>query len=224
MESMRTPRKRFSNLVVLAAVIASLLLPLFRARAAHAAAPKRPLPTIEKAVFAGGCFWCVEAAFEGLPGVKTVVSGFSGGAEERPTYEQVSSGRTGHAEVVEIAFNPTAISYKKLLDVFWHNIDPTQANAQFCDRGEQYRSAIFHASDAQRRAALASLKRLKRSNILKKPIVTQIVPLTRFWPAEEYHQDYYKKNPVHYQAYRLGCGRDRRLRELWGAGAGADRH
>ncbi|MEK7348263.1 MAG: peptide-methionine (S)-S-oxide reductase MsrA [Candidatus Eisenbacteria bacterium] len=217
---MKTTRKRFSNLVVLAAVVAAVLLPLSRARAANAAAPKRPLPTIEKAVFAGGCFWCVEAAFEGLPGVKTVESGFSGGAEERPTYEQVSSGRTGHAEVVEITFDPTAISHKKLLDVFWHNIDPTQAGAQFCDHGEQYRSAIFYASDAQRRAALESLKRLERSNILKKPIVTQIVALTRFWPAEEYHQDYYKKNPAHYQAYRLGCGRDRRLRELWGADAG----
>lgn len=186
-------------------------------------APTAPAP-LAKAVFAGGCFWCVEAAFEGLPGVKSVVSGYAGGREDRPTYEQVSSGRTGHAESVEITFDPAATSYRKLLGVFWHNIDPTQAGAQFCDLGQQYRSAIFYANDAQRRAALESVKRLEASTILKEPIVTQVVPLPRFWPAEGYHQDYYKKNPVHYQAYRLGCGRDRRLRELWGAGAGAGRH
>jgi peptide-methionine (S)-S-oxide reductase len=155
-----------------------------------------------------------------LPGVKSVVSGFAGGPEQNPTYEQVSSGRTGHAEAVEIAYDPAVMTYGKLLEVFWHNIDPTQANAQFCDHGPQYRSAIFTANAAQRREAVASLKRIESSKVLKAPIVTQIVTLTRFWPAEAYHQDYYKKNPVHYQTYRLGCGRDRRLRELWGASAG----
>ncbi len=173
-----------------------------------------------RAVFAGGCFWCVEAAFEGLPGVRAVVSGYSGGAEERPTYGEVSSGRTGHAESVEITFDPATITYGELLDVFWHNIDPTQGDGQFCDHGTQYRSVIFTIGDAQRREALASKRRIEASGRLRGPIVTAIVPFTRFWPAEEYHQDYYKKNPAHYQAYRLGCGRDARLRAIWGKDAG----
>ncbi len=216
---MSMPRKIAAFLLLALA----LGTPLAHAPVIRAAATQAP-PALSKAVFAGGCFWCVETAFEGLPGVKAVVSGYAGGKEERPTYEQVSAGRTGHAESVEITFDPTLTSYRKLLDVFWHNIDPTQASAQFCDHGEQYRSAIFHANGAQRRAAIESRKRLEASNVLKKPIVTQIAPLTRFWPAEEYHQDYYKKNPVHYQTYRLGCGRDRRLKELWGPGASAGRH
>lgn len=219
-EDMKTTRERVSHLVVVAALAAWAVLPVARAAAAVDAAPPPTRPLIEKAVFAGGCFWCVETAFEGLPGVKAVVSGYAGGKEERPKYEQVSAGRTGHAESVEITFDPARTSYEKLLGVFWHNIDPTQAGAQFCDHGEQYRSAIFYANGAQRRAAIESRKRLEASNVLRKPIVTQIAPLTRFWPAEEYHQDYYKKNPVHYQTYRLGCGRDRRLKELWGPGAG----
>jgi len=173
-----------------------------------------------RAVFAAGCFWCAEASFEGLAGVKSVVSGYAGGSEQNPTYEQVGSGRTGHAESVEITFDPAVIPYSRLLDIFWHNIDPTQANAQFCDHGRQYRSAIFTRDESQRRAAVASLKRLQTSKMLKAPIVTEITPITRFWPAEEYHQDYYKKNPIPYQAYRLGCGRDRRLHELWGDAAG----
>jgi peptide-methionine (S)-S-oxide reductase len=190
------------------------------ANPSHAVAAK-PMPHAEaKAVFAGGCFWCEEATFEGIPGISSVVSGFSGGTQENPTYEQVSAGHTGHAESVEITFDPAIISYKKLLDIYWHNVDPTQANGEFCDHGEQYRSAIFYADDAQRRAALASKKAIEDSKVLKGPIVTQIVPFTKFWPAEEYHQDYYKKNPVEYHAYRLGCGRDARLREVWGAKAG----
>jgi peptide-methionine (S)-S-oxide reductase len=221
MEIMNRARMQRWHLVFLAAVAVSVPLLLSPVNAAETAAAKRAQPANAKAVLAGGCFWCVEAAFEGLSGVKAVVSGFSGGSEERPTYEQVSSGRTGHAESVEITFDPAAISYTKLLDVFWHNIDPTQAGGQFCDHGEQYRSAIFYANDAQRRAALDSRKHLEASKILKMPIVTQIAPFARFWPAGEYHQDYYKKNPVHYQAYRLGCGRDRRLKELWGTKAGS---
>jgi peptide-methionine (S)-S-oxide reductase len=173
-----------------------------------------------KAVFAGGCFWCEEATFEGIRGISSVVSGFAGGTQDHPTYELVSSGRTGHAESVEITFNPAIITYQQLLDIYWHNIDPTQASGQFCDHGEQYRSAIFYADEAQRRAALASKRMIEDAKVLKGAIVTQIVPLTTFWPAEEYHQDYYKKNPVNYHAYRLGCGRDRRLHEIWGAKAG----
>jgi peptide-methionine (S)-S-oxide reductase len=196
--------------------------------AARAATPPKTSPAASKptphaaatAVFAGGCFWCEEATFEGLPGVTSVVSGYAGGTQPNPTYEQVSSGRTGHAESVEVTFDPALTSYQKLLDVYWHNVDPTQSNGEFCDHGEQYRSAIFYADDAQRRAALATKKAIEDSKVLKGPIVTQIVPLTKFWPAETYHQDYYKKNPADYQAYRLGCGRDLRLKELWGSKAG----
>ena len=152
--------------------------------------------------------------------MKAVVSGYAGGTEQNPTYEQVGSGRTGHAESVEITFDPSVMSYTRLLDVFWHNIDPTQANAQFCDHGRQYRSAIFTENEAQRRAAVASRKRLEASKLLKAPIVTEVTQITKFWPAEAYHQDYYKTNPIPYQAYRFGCGRDRRLHELWGDAAG----
>jgi peptide-methionine (S)-S-oxide reductase len=191
------------------------------AKAPKASAPPPAVPAgMARAVFAGGCFWCVEAAFQDLPGVGAVVSGFSGGKEPSPTYHEVSSGRTGHAESVEITYDPAKITYVKLLDVFWHNIDPTQSDGQFCDHGTQYRSVIFYADEAQHRAALDSRRRIEASKRLRGPIVTQIVPLTRFWPAEEYHQDYYRKHPVEYHAYRLGCGRDARLKEIWGREAG----
>src|SRR5262245_37274744 len=178
-------------------------------------APKAPRKDV--ALFAGGCFWCVETAFENQPGVLSVVSGYSGGNEVNPTYEQVGHGRTGHAESVEITFDPAKTSYAKLLDLFWHNIDPTQANAQFCDRGSQYRSAIFWRTPAQRDAALASKKAIEASGVLNgRPIVTQIVKAGPFYPAEEYHQDFWKKDPDRYFSYREGCGRDARLRALWG--------
>jgi peptide-methionine (S)-S-oxide reductase len=213
------------NAKIFAAVGFAILFSALPLRAgigsAAAAAAKPATHALSKAVFAGGCFWCEEATFEGFTGIKSVVSGFSGGTQENPTYEQVSAGHTGHAESVEITFDPAIITYQKLLNIYWHNIDPTQANAQFCDHGDQYRSAIFYANEVQRRAALASMKAIEASKALKAPIVTQIVPLTKFWPAEEYHQDYYKKNPADYHAYRLGCGRDARLREVWGAAAGA---
>ncbi len=220
---MRTTRT--TRLAPLLLSLAAALGPGFTASAAtgEPSLARATAPTaapLSKAVFAGGCFWCVEAAFEGIPGVKRVVSGFAGGPESSPTYDQVSSGRTGHAEAIEIAFDSRAVSYGELLRVFWHNIDPTQADAQFCDHGPQYRSAIFTVGAAQHRAALRSKREIEESKRLKAPIVTQIVAFTRFWPAGECHQDYYKKNPVHYQAYRLGCGRDRRLREIWGAEAG----
>jgi len=174
-------------------------------------------PATERATFAGGCFWCMETAFEGKPGVLSVTSGFSGGPEKNPTYAIVSSGKTGHAESVQVEFDPKRISYSKLLDIFWHNIDPTQADGQFCDHGRQYRSAIFWNGATQHRLAEESKRAIEASKRLKRPIVTQIVPFTAFYPAEEYHQDYYKKNPEHYAAYREGCGRDRRLREIWGS-------
>ncbi len=172
------------------------------------------------AVFAGGCFWCEETAFEGVPGVFAVTSGYIGGQVDNPTYEQVSAGGTGHAEAVEVVYDPSKITYEKLLDIFWRNVDPFQKDAQFCDHGSQYRSAIFYRGDEQKKAAVASLRKLEEQPRFKGKIVTEIVPATKFYPAEEYHQDYYKKNPVHYKMYRLGCGRDARLKAIWGEPAG----
>ncbi|MFY9550681.1 MAG: peptide-methionine (S)-S-oxide reductase MsrA [Thermoanaerobaculia bacterium] len=168
------------------------------------------------AIFAGGCFWCEETAFEGLPGVLSVTSGYTGGAKVNPTYEEVSSGGTGHAESVEVAYDPAKISYEKLLDVFWRNVDPLQKDGQFCDHGTQYRSAIFYRGEAQKSAAEASKAKLERDPRFRGKIATEIVPASTFYPAEEYHQEYYKKNPVRYKLYRLGCGRDARLKALWG--------
>jgi peptide-methionine (S)-S-oxide reductase len=174
-----------------------------------------------KATFAGGCFWCMEPEFDKLDGVAAVVVGYTGGATKNPTYEQVSAGRTGHAESVEITYDPTKITYERLLDVFWHNIDPITANRQFCDTGTQYRSAIFYHDGNQRRLAEQSKAALERKKRFAKPIVTEIVPASTFYPAEEYHQHYYAKNPLRYKYYRYGCGRDQRLPELWGPAATA---
>ncbi len=182
---------------------------------ASAVTPKGPARGV--ATFAGGCFWCMEGPFEKLPGVLSVTSGYTGGQRPAPTYEQVSSGTTGHAEAVQVIFDPERVSYEKLLEVYWHNIDPLQANGQFCDHGSQYRSAVFAHGAAQQAAAEASRLRVQQRFVEK--VVTQVVAAPAFYPAEEYHQDYYKKNPVRYQTYRSGCGRDRRLRELWGEAA-----
>jgi peptide-methionine (S)-S-oxide reductase len=179
-----------------------------------------PNPPRAAAIFAGGCFWCEETAFEGVPGVYAVTSGYIGGHVDNPTYEQVSAGVTGHAEAVEVVYDPSKISYEKLLDIFWRNVDPFQKNAQFCDHGSQYRSAIFYRGDEQMKAAFESLRRLEGEPRFKGKIATEIVPATKFYRAEEYHQDYYKKNPIHYKTYRLGCGRDARLKEIWGSPAG----
>jgi peptide-methionine (S)-S-oxide reductase len=173
---------------------------------------------LEKATFAGGCFWCMQGEFEELPGVKSVVAGYTGGTTRNPTYEQVSSGGTGHFESVEITFDPTKISYDRLLEVYWRNVDPLTPYGQFCDRGEQYRTAIFVHDDAQRRAAEAS--RAKVEQQLKAKVVTLLLPASTFWPAEEYHQDYYKKNPFRYGLYRKGCGRDELLEQIWGVPSG----
>jgi len=177
----------------------------------------------ETAVFAGGCFWCEETAFEGLPGVLSVTSGYTGGQTKNPTYEQVSSGSTGHAESVEVAYDPAKISYERLLEVFWHNVDPFDGGGQFCDRGTQYRSAIFYKDEAQRKAAEESRRKLEEEPRFKGKIATQIVAASTFYPAEEYHQDFYKKNPIRYNSYRLGCGRDARLKAIWGEAAGGHR-
>jgi peptide-methionine (S)-S-oxide reductase len=173
-------------------------------------------PGLEKATFAGGCFWCMEPAYDKLEGVKSVVSGYTGGHKLNPTYEEVSSGTTGHTEAIEIAYDPSVISYSKLLDIFWHNVDPTVKDRQFCDVGTQYRSAIFYQNGEQKRLAEASKKTLEQSKRFPGPIYTEIVPAATFYPAEEYHQKYYQKNPVRYKYYRYSCGRDQRLKELWG--------
>ena len=169
-----------------------------------------------KATFAGGCFWCMEPPFEQLPGVISVTSGYTGGQKANPTYQEVSSGSTGHAEAVEIVYDPAKISYSRLLDVFWRNIDPLDATGQFCDKGQQYRSAIFYHDDEQQRLAEASKLVLEQSGRFNQPIVTTIVPATIFYAAEDYHQHYYQKNPVRYKFYRYSCGREQRLEELWG--------
>ena len=184
----------------------------------HAATPGGA--STAKAIFAGGCFWCVESDFDKVAGVLSTTSGYIGGSVPNPSYEQVSSQRTGHAEAVEIVFDPQRVSYEKLVEHFWRTIDPTAKDRQFCDAGSPYRSAIFTLDDAQLRAALASREALIKSKPFKEPIVTEIVPAGTFYPAEEYHQDYYKKNPLRYQYYRSGCGRDARLKQLWGSAAG----
>ncbi|HUH67378.1 MAG TPA: peptide-methionine (S)-S-oxide reductase MsrA [Syntrophales bacterium] len=173
-------------------------------------------PRLEKAAFAGGCFWCMEPEFEELPGVHSVVVGYTGGKKQIPTYEEVSSGTTGHAESIEVTYDPKVISYSKLLDVFWHNIDPTVKDRQFCDVGNQYRTAIWYYTDEQRRLAEESKKALEASRRFTGPIYTEITKATQFYPAEDYHQKYYQKNPLRYKFYRYNCGRDQRLKELWG--------
>jgi peptide-methionine (S)-S-oxide reductase len=171
---------------------------------------------LEKATFAAGCFWCTEEAFEKVPGVTEAVSGYMGGTLKNPTYEQVSSGMSGHAEAVQVTFDPAKVSYEKLLDVFWLNHDPTVTNRQFCDSGTQYRPVIFYHSEEQKRLAEASKAKWEKAKPFKQPILTPIVAATDFWPAEAYHQDFYKTNSVRYKFYVTGCGRYARLDELWG--------
>ncbi len=173
-----------------------------------------------RAIFAGGCFWCMEPPFEKIDGVSSVVSGYTDGGTKTPTYEQVSAGVTGHTEAVEIVYDPAKVTYEKLLAVFWRNIDPLTANAQFCDHGTQYRSGIYYLDETQKNLAEESKRKIVESKRFAKEIQTQIVAASAFYRAEEYHQDFYKKSPVRYYSYRAGCGRDRRLEELWGKDAG----
>ena len=188
---------------------------LVQAQSPAPAAKAKPAVTAT-ATFAGGCFWCMEGPFDALDGVISTTSGYTGGAKKDPTYQEVSAGRTGHTEAVQIVYDPAKVTYEKLLDVFWHNIDPTVKDRQFCDAGSQYRSGIFVADDAQKKAADASKVALDKSKPFKAAIVTEITAATTFYAAEDYHQDYYLKNPVRYRFYRQGCGRDARLKELWG--------
>ena len=182
--------------------------------------PNPPQVKQEKAIFAGGCFWCMEPPFDKIPGVIATTAGYMGGKKRYPTYEEVSAGFTGHTEVVQVAYDPSKVSYEQLLEVFWRNIDPTVKDKQFCDEGSQYRTAIFVHDDAQLKAAEASKAALEKTKPFKDPIVTPIQLAGEFWAAEDYHQDYYLKNPVRYSYYRTGCGRDARLKQLWGAAAG----
>jgi peptide-methionine (S)-S-oxide reductase len=175
---------------------------------------------LQKATFAGGCFWCMEHPFDQLPGVISVTSGYTGGHKKNPSYQDVSAGWTGHAESVQVVYDPSRIGYQKLLQSYWHNIDPTVKDRQFCDVGNQYRSAIFYHNEEQHRLALQSKGDLEKSKPFKGPILTEIVPASQFYPAEEYHQHYYKKNPIRYRFYRSRCGRDERLKDLWGRLAG----
>ncbi|MRI34689.1 peptide-methionine (S)-S-oxide reductase [Endozoicomonas sp. OPT23] len=170
---------------------------------------------VETAIFAGGCFWCTESDFEKVDGVLEAVSGYTAGPEKDPTYRQVSSGRTGHTEAVKVTFNPAKVSYQQLVDIYWKTIDPTVENRQFCDSGSQYRTGIYYQGKKQEAAAVSSLKKLEESKRFKK-VYTEVEPFKNFYPAEGYHQDYYKKNPVRYKFYRYNCGRDQRLKEIWG--------
>ncbi len=172
--------------------------------------------TASVATFAGGCFWCMEAPFDKLEGVISTTSGYTGGHTENPTYKQTSSGRTGHTEAIQIVYDSEKVSYEKLLNVFWHNIDPTTPDQQFCDRGSQYRSEIFYHNDMQKQLAKSSKATLEKTKPFTELIVTQVTKVSRFYAAEDYHQDYYKKNPIRYRYYRYGCGRDKRLEQLWG--------
>lgn len=172
-------------------------------------------PGLEKATFGGGCFWCMEKPFEQVKGVVSVIPGYTGGHRENPTYQEVSSGETGHLEVVEISFDPGRVSYTELLDLFWRQVDPTDPGGQFADRGDQYKTAIFYHSEEQMKAAHASKEKIDKSGIFANPVVTEIFPGTVFYPAEDYHQDYYRKNPVRYKLYRYGSGRDRFLKKVW---------
>jgi peptide-methionine (S)-S-oxide reductase len=202
-------------IVAIAISVASMLRSPAVARAADTSAPG-----LEKATFAGGCFWCMQPAFDHIPGVVGTTVGYTGGDKQHPTYEEVSDGGTGHAESIEVTFDPKKVTYQQLLNVFWHNIDPTSKDREFCDVGHQYRTAIFFHGAEQEREAKASEKEIEETKPFKDPIVTEIVAASTFWPAEDYHQDYYLKNPVHYKFYRYNCGRDERLRELWGAASG----
>jgi peptide-methionine (S)-S-oxide reductase len=183
------------------------------------AQPAATAAATAKATFAGGCFWCVEADFDKVPGVISTTSGYTGGRTPNPTYDQVSHSDTGHAEAVQVVYDPAKVSFETLLQKYWHSIDPTTKDRQFCDAGKPYRTAIFTHDAAQAAAAQASLAALEKSKPFKAPIVTQLETAGTFYPAEEYHQDYYKKNPVRYNYYRLSCGRDARLKELWGSAA-----
>ncbi len=202
--------------------IASALVALFSLHASALAEERADPSQTARAIFAGGCFWCMEPPFDKLEGVIATTSGYTGGHTENPTYKQVSSDTTGHYEAVEIIYDPLKINYETLLNVFWHNIDPLDRYGQFCDKGDSYRTAIFYLNEEQKEFANESVSKLAAAAFFDSPIVTEILPAKTFYPAEDYHQDYYQKNPIRYKYYRFACGRDKRLEELWGKSAGKE--
>ena len=210
---------RISTAIAVVAVPAVFAAAVTLPATAQTRASAAPAEGLARATFAGGCFWCMEPPFEALDGVVSVTSGYIGGERKSPTYEEVSSGGTGHTEAVEILYDPKRVTYERLLEVFWVNIDPTTRNRQFCDVGEQYRTGVFVHGEEQRRLAQASKEQVSRTKPFPQPIVTEIAEAGPFYVAEEYHQDYYKKNPVRYRLYRYNCGRDKRLQQLWGDAA-----
>ncbi len=197
-------------------LIAGLLTPALLHAQQESTNEKSSTQQYETAIFAGGCFWCVESDFDKVPGVVETISGYIGGHKKNPTYKEVSAGGTGHTEAVQITYDASQVSYEQLLDVFWHSIDPTTPNSQFCDHGNQYRTGIFYTGTQQQKLAKESKAALEKSKPFKAPIVTEITQAGEFYPAEQYHQDYYKKNPIRYKYYRYSCGRDQRLAKLWG--------
>ena len=205
-----------------ASLVAASILAVFAHSPVPAAAGDEPAV----ATFAGGCFWCVESDFDAVPGVAETVSGYTGGTVENPTYQQVTAGGTGHREAVQIRYDPEQVSYERLLHIFWRSVDPTDGGGQFCDRGDSYQTAIFAGNEEERRLAEASKEALELSAVLDEPVVTPIEPAGEFYPAENYHQDYYTKNPVRYRFYRFSCGRDSRVQQVWGRQAhdGIERH
>jgi peptide-methionine (S)-S-oxide reductase len=210
-------RRMLASLATLVALLSAVPASSKSTAPATKLANAAPASTaLDTATFAMGCFWCGETQFTQQPGVLAVTSGYTGGKKAHPTYEQVCTGLTGHYESVRVVYDPAKTSYTTLLDMFWHGVDPTQADGQFCDRGSQYRSVVFVRNDRQRKAAEDSRKALAASGVLHEPIVTQILPASTFWPAEEYHQCFWQKSTAHYRAYREGCQRDERLAELWG--------
>lgn len=205
----------FTSLAFASALLASALT--LGVSSSHAAGQKG----LKTAIFAGGCFWCVESDFDKVPGVVTTISGYIGGKSKNPTYKQVTAGGTGHLEAVKITYDPKKVTYKRLLHIFWRSVDPTDGGGQFCDRGESYQTAVFAVDGEQKRVAEASKAKLQKSGKLEARILTPIRSAGPFYAAEGYHQDYYRKNPVRYRFYRFGCGRDARIRALWGKEAHA---
>ncbi len=213
--SARRPSRLFP-ITLSGLVLAGVLVWLTPSAPSAGSQSPAPKTATAQAVFAGGCFWCMEKPFDELDGVLSTTSGYTGGTLANPTYEQVSDGNTGHVEAVRVDYDPQKVSYERLVEVFWRNVDPLDGRGQFCDKGFQYTSAIFYADEEERRIAEASRKRLEEEGHLGGKIATRIVAAAPFYDAEEYHQDYYQKNPIRYRYYRRGCGRDRRLAELWG--------
>lgn len=208
-------RTRSPQSVALAAGLAAMALGFFSSAGAQDQVSSPDAKRLSTAVFAGGCFWCVEADFDKVDGVVSTISGYTGGTVANPTYKQVSHEKTGHYEAVKVTYDPDKVSYDALVDYYFHHIDPTDATGQFCDKGESYRSAVFVADASQREVAETEVSMIDESGVLGKPVATQILDASTFWPAEDYHQDYYKKNPLKYRYYRTACGRDARVKKVW---------